>query len=135
MALTPPTPESQLRLRAPLPNLPSSQEQLLEWAGKLDAAYADRDEEISRLLTYHVANTGTATISGADTSVAVTFGTPEPDAAYGVLACVNDLTDATPAAGSTRVWADDLATTGFTLKVETAPGGADTVTIRWIVTR
>jgi hypothetical protein len=73
---------------------------------------------------------GTASISGGNTTAAVTFAGAglfdEPDTAYRVQFWVESVTG-TPAAGSWNAYASSLATSGFTLNVQTAPGVGNTV--------
>jgi len=77
---------------------------------------------------------GTATVSEANTSIAVTFAAAEPDTSY-FLAVTPISKSGAPAAGSNRVDHIDKTTGGFTLHVETAPGVGTSVTFDWTLTR
>lgn len=77
---------------------------------------------------------GQVTISAAATTAAVTFGTAEADANYRI----GRLT-VTPgagfAAGSTRAYVTGKLTTGFTINLEVAPGGAVANLVDWGIER
>ena len=77
---------------------------------------------------------GQCEISGASTSITVTFSNSEPDANYYVTATPATYTG-TPATGSNRITQISKSTTGFTLFIETAPAGGATVRFDWIMVR
>ena len=77
---------------------------------------------------------GVITVTGAATSQALTFATPEADAGYRIVASPLAITGA-PAAGSNQVTKVDRTATGFTLNVEAAPGGTTSVTFAWFLFR
>lgn len=78
---------------------------------------------------------GQAVISAAATTAAVVLTPAEPDTNYRLHYSIVALSDATPAAGSTNVFVPDKAVGGFTLTLDAAPGGSDTVTIDWSIER
>ena len=77
---------------------------------------------------------GFVDISNAATSANVTFGTAEPDSAYGVTFGVLRAAG-TPASGSEAVYMTARATGGFTINVRTAPGTSNTVRVHWMLMR
>jgi hypothetical protein len=77
---------------------------------------------------------GFVDIAGTATSANVTFGTAEPDSAYGVTFGVLH-TVGTPASGSEAVYMTARATGGFTINVRTAPGTSNTVRVHWMLMR
>jgi len=77
---------------------------------------------------------GECEISGANTSVAVTFTNAEPTATYYLTATPSTYAG-TPAAGSNRITQITKTTAGFTLYIETAPVGGATVRFNWILVR
>jgi hypothetical protein len=77
---------------------------------------------------------GSVAIQGTNTTGAVNFVRPEDDAAYFVSLAVSDTTGA-PASGATRAHLSGKTAAGFTVNLETAPGGANTVTVDWILVR
>lgn len=77
---------------------------------------------------------GSVRLSGLQTSAAVRFGTPEPDAEYFVSAVVAGVSGR-PASGATRVAVHDKTATGFTVILEAAPGPKTAVTVDWILVR
>jgi hypothetical protein len=82
--------------------------------------------------TIPLVKSGTATITGAGVSSAITFTTSMLDANYSI-----ELTPQTPtglARGFESPWVTAKLLTGFTININTAPGGADTVLINWIAT-
>ncbi len=77
---------------------------------------------------------GLVQVSGTNTSATVTFVSAEPNDSYFIVATPVQLTN-TPAAGSNRVTSISKTASGFTLNVETAPGGTAIVTFNWIMVR
>jgi hypothetical protein len=77
---------------------------------------------------------GQVEISGANTSVTVTFDSAEPNATYYVTATPSSYVG-TPATGSNRIIQITKTTAGFTLFIETAPVGGATVRFDWILVR
>jgi hypothetical protein len=77
---------------------------------------------------------GSLTIQGTSSTGQVTFPKPEDDASYFVNAAVAG-TIGTPAAGSTRTSVSSKTADGFTVNLEAAPGGANAVTVDWILVR
>ena len=134
MALTPPNPGS-LPLMPTMPNQPKDINQVIEWIAAFETNYVGEYTDFSQRLQNYISNAGQTTITGAATTAAVTFGGPEADTSYYVLATITAVTDATPVAGSTTMWVTGKATTGFTLNLEAAPGGTDSVTVDWAVLR
>jgi hypothetical protein len=81
--------------------------------------------------------TGTATVTGASASIAVTFpgDKQQPDATYKVFLSVVSFTG-TPGLGAfVPVSTTLLATTGFTLTVQAAPGLGNSVTFNVFIVR
>ncbi len=77
---------------------------------------------------------GSIDISGASTEGAVSFATNEDDTSYRVLLTLTDKTGA-PLSRSVRVKQGTKAVGGFTAILDAAPGGADVVTVEWLITR
>jgi hypothetical protein len=77
---------------------------------------------------------GLVQVTGVNTSATVTFTLAEPDNNYFIVATPVQLTN-TPAVGSNRVTSITKTTSGFTINVEVAPGGAGIVTFNWIMVR
>lgn len=78
---------------------------------------------------------GTVTISGTNTSSAVTLPVVQATASYQVLITPQTSTG-TPAAGSNRPLSiSSQTTTGFTLNIEVAPGVGNSVTFAWGIMR
>jgi hypothetical protein len=77
---------------------------------------------------------GFVDISNAATSANVTFGTAEPDTAYGATFGVWHVAG-TPVSGSEAVYMTAKATGGFTINVRTAPGASNTIRVHWILMR
>jgi hypothetical protein len=103
-------------------------QELILWAGSDGNVY-----EVGRNFTDRLV--GTAALVGASTSVAVSLAGlgffNEPDTNYVVQFWVNSFSGGTPAAGSLVAYATVIATTGFTLNVQTAPGVGVTVNYGW----
>lgn len=111
--------------RPPLPTPPADPALVVPYLKQLDAAIVDStDSERLRLQSY-VSQFNATTFGAAVTSVAVTFGSAEPDADYMVV---------TQLAWNTKVWITSLASTGFTITVADAPGGSG-LDIKWAVIR
>jgi hypothetical protein len=89
---------------------------------------------ISSTLTPSNNLTGFVDITGAATTANVTFATAEADASYGILFGVWHAAG-TPASGSEAVYMTARATSGFTVNLRTAPGGANTVRVQWMLAR
>lgn len=77
---------------------------------------------------------GAFTITGSANSAAVNFAVPEADAAYRVAVTPLE-PNGNPALGSNRVLSVMRTTKGFTVHVETAPGGAASVSFSWLLFR
>jgi hypothetical protein len=72
---------------------------------------------------------GTVTITGVATTSAVAFTTAMPDTSYAVV--LDQETPAGAAVGFESPWVTLKATTGFTININTAPGGILTVQVNW----
>ena len=77
---------------------------------------------------------GSSQISGASTSVAVTFANAEPDNNYVPMVAVSDLTGA-PAAGAWDVRTGSQSVNGFTISVQAAPGVGNSFFYNWEAVR
>lgn len=77
---------------------------------------------------------GSFQIAGAATTATITFSRTEANTSYFVSITATAKTGA-PAAGANRVVSVAKATTGFTVTVEAAPGGATDVSFDWIIVR
>jgi predicted RecA/RadA family phage recombinase len=74
---------------------------------------------------------GEATLTGVETTKAVTFVTPLADANYSIQLTQGALTGS--AVGSEAPWYSSKANTGFTINIATAPGGTDTTKVDWTI--
>lgn len=79
--------------------------------GLPDIRYERQQNIIRRRVLTLGGNQIAVPVTSTHTTVAVTFGQPEVDTAYGVAACPN---------WGTTVWVTSKATTGFTLNFGTA---------------
>ena len=77
-----------------------------------------------------LASPGRITISDTSTRGKVKFSSPDPDANY-VPIVIQCGAAGSVAAGSNRLWASDLETTGFTIHAEIAPGSGNSITVCW----
>lgn len=77
---------------------------------------------------------GTVTVTGAATTGTATLGLAQPDASYSVFLTASTVSGA-PAASSTVVRSISKTTTGFTVTVQAAPGGATSVTLNYAIMR
>jgi hypothetical protein len=106
-----------------LPPLPTQPEQVLAYLASLDRAIVDFYGRLAERVQHFVEITDATAFGAADTVVTIAFNSALADATYAVTG--------TPS-WNTKLWVTDLATTGFTLRVSDAPGGAGG-TVRWIV--
>lgn len=77
---------------------------------------------------------GSVTISDANTTAAVSFAIAEANTAFFVIASAT-VSAGTPAAGSTRCYVTNQATSGFTINLEVAPGAGNSVRVSWFIIR
>lgn len=77
---------------------------------------------------------GSVTISDANTTAAVSFATAETDTSFFVIVSAT-VSAGTPAAGSTRCYVTNQATSGFTINLEAAPGAGNSVRVSWFIIR
>ena len=80
-----------------------------------------------------ISQRGVATISGLNTSVAVSLPATEPESDY--LITLTSSLSSGALAGSNRVYVDKttIATTGFTIRTEVAPGVSEEVDVHWTI--
>jgi hypothetical protein len=121
------TDELQTRLqRQPnLPVLPVQPGQVVVYLASLDRAIVDFYGRLAERLQHFVEVADTTTFGAADTVVAVVFSSALSDGEYVVTG--------TPS-WNTKLWITGVATSGFTLRVSDAPGGAGG-SVRWLVVR
>ena len=121
------TTELQTRLqRQPnLPVLPTRPDQIIAYLTSLDRAIVDFYGRLAERLQHYVEVADTTAFGAATTTVAVTFGSDLSDTDYVVVA--------TPG-WNTKIWITSVATSGFTITVSDAPGGAGG-DVRWAVIR
>jgi hypothetical protein len=101
---------------------------------KAVAAQEDADAAAAQTNKWH---SGTVTVSGASTTGIVTFAADkkQPDAVYLVLLTPVSFVG-TPGIGAfVQIGTSALATTGFTVTVQAAPGVGNSVTFNYLIVR
>ena len=116
---------TKLQRQPNLPILPTKEDQVLAYLASLDRAITDLYGRLAERLQSFVEIVDTTAFGAADTVVSVTFGSAVADDDYVVLATPD---------WNTKIWVTAVATSGFTLRVSDAPGGAGG-TVRWAALR
>lgn len=97
-------------------------------AGAITFANSPTDARVFNCPGFVTRNSGTATITSSNTSVAVNHGLDRTPNLHGIkVTPTNDLTDAT------KFWISDVTSSQFTINIDAAPGGGGfgTATFAW----